>query len=58
MPEKGSSKSQYVVAQKAREIATEKAVKKSRAKKKFINMELNKKKFNGVIVGSDYVLSS
>lgn len=58
MPDKGMSRSQYVVRQKIKQEKEDKAERKARSKKKFINMAINTKKFNGVVVGSDYVLSS
>ena len=54
IPEKGSSKSQYVLRQKIKQEKEEKAEKKNKYKKKFINMALNTKKFNGVVLGSDH----
>ena len=58
MPDKGMSKSQYVVRQKIKQEKLEKEQRKAKSKKKFINMALNTKKFNGVITYSDYALSS
>ena len=56
MPEKGSCRSQYVVRKRAQQEKEEKAERKAKSKKKFINMALNTKKFNGVVVGSDNVI--
>ena len=57
IPDKGSSKSQYVVRQKVKKDNEDKEQKKAKSKKKFINMALNMKKFNGVVLGSDQVIS-
>lgn len=57
IPDKGSSKSQYVVRQKVKKENEDKEQKKAKSKKKFINMALNMKKFNGVVLGSDQVIS-
>ena len=57
LPEKGSCRSQYVVRKRAQQEKEEKAERKAKSKNKFINMALNSKKFNGVFVGSDQVLS-
>ena len=56
LPQKGSSRSQYVEREKMKKAKDEKDKVKQQQKKKFINMSLNSKKFNGVVLGSDSVL--
>ena len=43
--------------QKVKKDNEDKEQKKAKSKKKFINMALNMKKFNGVVLGSDQVIS-
>ena len=56
MPEKGAHLSQFVKRDRLARTAAEKYRKKEIENKKFINLKIQTKKFNGVVVGSDAVL--
>ena len=58
LPEKGSSRSQWVERDKLRKEKEEKDKLKEKQKKKFINMNHNTKKYNGVILGPEGALGN
>ena len=47
----------FVEREKARQLKAKKEEEKKLASKKFINLDLHRKQFNGVIVGSDRLIS-